>query len=176
MVSKYIGETEKNLATLFDHAQNRDWVLFFDEADSLFGKRTEQRSSNDRAANQQVSYLLQRIEDFPGLVILASNLRGNMDEAFSRRFQSIILFRMPGPEQRLRLWRDNFTSPAFRLAADVDLTKLADAYELSGGSIVNVLRHACLKAVVRPEPVITAQDLLIGVRKELHKDGRSAPS
>ena len=172
VVSKYIGETEKNLASLFDHAQHQDWILFFDEADSLFGKRTESRNANDRAANQQVSYLLQRIEDYPGIVILATNLRSHLDEAFARRFQSMIHFPMPSAEQRLRLWEDNFNDRPYRLAADVDLRRLALDYELAGGSIINVLRHACLKAVVRTPPEVTAQDLLHGVRRELDKEGR----
>lgn len=172
IVSKYIGETEKNLASLFDHAQHQNWILFFDEADSLFGKRTESRNANDRAANQQISYLLQRIEDFPGVVILATNLRSYLDEAFARRFQSMIHFPMPSVEQRLRLWEDNFKNKPYRLASDVDLSKLARDYELSGGSIINVLRHACLKAVVRTPQEISAQDLRQGVRKELHKEGK----
>jgi hypothetical protein len=172
VVSKYIGETEKNLASLFDHAQHQDWVLFFDEADSLFGKRTESRNANDRAANQQVSYLLQRIEDYPGIVILATNLRSHLDEAFARRFQSMIHFPMPSAEQRLRLWEDNFKDKPYRLAADVDLRRLARDYELAGGSIINVLRYACLKAVARTPPAVTSQDLLHGVRRELDKEGK----
>jgi SpoVK/Ycf46/Vps4 family AAA+-type ATPase len=172
VVSKYIGETEKNLASLFDYAQNRNWILFFDEADSLFGKRTETRNANDRAANQQVSYLLQRIEDFPGVVILATNLRSHLDEAFARRFQSMIHFPMPSLEQRRRLWDDNFKDKPYRLAPDVDLRKLAHDYEISGGTIINVLRYACLKAVVRTPQEIRVQDLLYGIRKELHKEGK----
>lgn len=93
IVSKYIGETEKNLARVFDMAENRNWILFFDEADALFGKRTSTNTSNDRHANQEIAYLLQRIEDFPGMVILATNLKSNIDEAFSRRFQAVIYFR-----------------------------------------------------------------------------------
>jgi SpoVK/Ycf46/Vps4 family AAA+-type ATPase len=146
--------------------------LFFDEAESLFSKRTETRNANDRAANQQVSYLLQRIEEFPGVVILATNLRTQLDEAFSRRFQSIILFRMPNPEQRLRLWEENFKDKPYHLAPDVDLGQMAQDYELSGGSIINVLRYACLQAVTRRPQIIFAQDMLYGVRKELHKDGK----
>lgn len=172
VVSKYIGETEKNLASLFDHAQHQDWILFFDEADSLFGKRTESRNANDRAANQQVSYLLQRIEDFPGVVILATNLRSQLDDAFARRFQSVIRFRMPDGEQRLRLWEDNFKAKPYGLAADVDLARVARDYELSGGSIINVLRYACLQAVVRNPALIFARDVEFGVRKELHKEGK----
>lgn len=172
VVSKYIGETEKNLASLFDHAQHQDWILFFDEADSLFGKRTESRNANDRAANQQISYLLQRIEDFPGVVILATNVRSNLDEAFARRFQSMIHFGLPGVEQRLRLWEDNFREKPFRLAPEVDLPKLAEEYEISGGCIINVLRYACLRAVVRRPPIVMPQDLVDGIRKELHKEGK----
>ncbi len=92
LVSKYIGETEKNLGRIFDQAANEDWILFFDEANALFGKR----NANDRAANQQVAYLLQRIEDFPGVVILATNLSSHLDEAFARRFQSVIRFGTAG--------------------------------------------------------------------------------
>jgi hypothetical protein len=172
VVSKYIGETEKNLAGLFDHAQHQNWILFFDQADSLFGKRTESRNANDRAANQQVSYLLQRIEDFPGVVILATNLRSQLDEAFARRFQSVVHFRMPNAEQRLRLWEDNFKDKPYGLAPDVDLAGIAKQYELSGGGIINVLRYACLKAVTRERPTIHQDDLVTGIRRELRKDGK----
>lgn len=173
VVSKYIGETEKNLASLFDHAQLRNWILFFDEADSLFGKRTETRNANDRAANQQISYLLQRIEDFPGIVILATNLRSNLDEAFARRFQTMVAFQMPGERQRLRLWEDCFKDKPYPLADDVDLARIARSYEISGGSIINVLRFACLKAVARTPPEIRLDDLITGITREMHKEGRS---
>jgi hypothetical protein len=169
VVSKYIGETEKNLAALFDQAQHQTWLLFFDEADSLFSRRTDSRTANDRAANQQVSYLLQRIEDFPGIVILATNLRSNIDEAFARRFQSMIHFGMPSHEQRLRLWEDNFRNRPYTLSPDVDLNRLARDHELSGGSIINVLRYACLRAVVREPRIILSQDLLNGVQREIQK-------
>lgn len=99
MVSKYIGETEKNLAQIFDRAEKEEWILFFDEADALFGKRTSIKDSYDRYANQEVSYLLQRMEDFNGLVILESNLK-KIDEAFMRRFQSIIHFPLHGKDER----------------------------------------------------------------------------
>lgn len=176
VVSKYIGETEKNLATLFDHAQHQNWVLFFDEADSLFGKRTESRNANDRAANQQISYLLQRIEDFPGIVILATNLRANIDEAFARRFQSMIHFPIPCERQRQRLWNDCFSGKPYILANDVDLVKLAADHEISGGSIINVLRYACLKAITRTPEVIRKEDLIAGINREMNKEGRSIPS
>ncbi|MCB0401169.1 MAG: ATP-binding protein, partial [Flavobacteriales bacterium] len=104
VVSKYIGETEKNLGKLFDEAEHKDWILFFDEADALFGKRTSTKGANDRYANQEVAYLLQRIEDFTGLVVLATNIQTNIDEAFSRRFQSMVHFPKPGRKERKMLW------------------------------------------------------------------------
>ena len=172
VISKYIGETEKNLASVFDMAEHGEWILFFDEADALFGRRTDSRSANDHAANQQVAYLLQRIEDFPGIVLLATNQRSHLDEAFARRFQSMIHFPMPGPEQRLRLWRECFEGQRFALAPDVDLPRVAREHELSGGSIINVLRYAALRAADRAPALVTAADLVTGVRRELHKQGR----
>ncbi|MGK7915223.1 MAG: ATP-binding protein [Prochloraceae cyanobacterium] len=172
VISKYIGETEKNLARLFDRALHQDWILFFDEADSLFGKRVETQNSNDRAANQEISYLLQRIEDYSGLAILATNLRSNLDEAFARRFQSMIRFPMPNAEQRLQLWQDNFLNKPFDVDEEVDFEKLANEQELTGGSIINVLHYACIKAVDRTPPKIYESDLLKGISRELQKEGR----
>ena len=172
VISKYIGETEKNMASLFDRAENQRWILFFDEADSLFGKRTDASTSTDRAANQQVSYLLQRIEDHAGVAILASNLHSLMDAAFTRRFQSMIHFALPDAEQRFALWKDNFRDKPYVLAADVDLASLADRFEIAGGNIVNVLRYACLKAVSRTPQEIRMEDILRGIQRERHKDGK----
>lgn len=172
VVSKWIGDTEKNLAALFDQAQHRNWILFFDEAESLFGQRTESRSANDRSANQQISYLLQRLEDYPGLTILATNNRAHMDEAFARRFQSSIRFPFPDATARRRLWEESFRSQRFHLAGDVDFATLAAKHELAGGSIINVLRHVCLLAVQRDRPLIHAADLAQGIREELQKEGR----
>lgn len=172
VVSKYIGETEKNLAKLFDQAQNRKWILFFDEADSLFGKRTESRNSNDRAMNQQISYLLQRFEDYSGVAILATNLRSHIDSAFARRFQAMVHFPVPNAEQRLILWEGNFVDKPFELSDDVNLERLAVEYELTGGAIVNVLRYASLKAVGRRHPVVFESDLLHGISRERLKEGR----
>ncbi|TDR82780.1 ATP-binding protein [Paludibacterium purpuratum] len=172
VVSKYIGETEKNLARVFDQAQNRRWILFFDEADALFGKRTAANSSNDRHANQEVAYLLQRVEDFPGVVILASNLRGNIDEAFSRRFQSMIYFPLPDATQRLRLWQSLLSQPE-RLADDIDLLDLAERHTLSGGAMVNVLRFAVLQAELAGEKRLSAEHLRQGLAREMRKEGRT---
>lgn len=171
VVSKYIGETEKNLANVFDQAQNKNWILFFDEADSLFGKRTQTSSSNDRYANQEVSYLLQRIEDFPGVVILATNLKANLDEAFSRRFQSMIYFPVPGPEQRKKLWLQSFSDKSV-LEKGLDMNDIARKYELSGGAIINVTRYCSLMSLKRGNNIIMQKDLIAGIKKELLKEGK----
>lgn len=171
IVSKYIGETEKNLAKVFDMAENRNWILFFDEADALFGKRTSTNTSNDRHANQEVAYLLQRIEDFPGTVILATNLRSNIDEAFSRRFQSAIYFPMPDADLREELWRKML--PAAWLDADSSkLIRKAATYELSGGSISNVIRRCALQLLNRPVNRLTPDLLITAIRKEQYKEGK----
>jgi AAA+ superfamily predicted ATPase len=171
-VSKYIGETEKNLARLFDHAEKRNWILFFDEADALFGKRTQTNSSNDRYANQEVSYLLQRIEDFPGTVILASNLKSNIDEAFVRRFQSMVYFPMPTKEQRRQLW-EKFFSGAYTPGADVDFNALSEKFELTGGAAINVFRYCTLRAAIRQSKTVTKEDIIHGVRREFQKIGKT---
>lgn len=172
LVSKYIGETEKNLGKVFDAASYKDWILFFDEADALFGKRTAATSSNDRHANQQTGYLLQRIEDFPGTVILATNLKANMDEAFTRRFQSMIHFKMPGATQRLQLWQNAFDGVC-QLAEDIDLPKLAQDHELAGGAIINVLRYCALSAVSMGKKQVERDDLIQGIKREFRKDNLS---
>ena len=157
--SKYIGETEKNLARLFDEAASRNQILFFDEADTLFGKRTEAATVNDRHANQETAFLLQRVETHPGVVILATNLESNIDQAFFRRFQSVIHFPMPDEAQRLTLWRQGLsgkTTPTENL----DLTYIAQNYKLSGGSITNVIRHAALRTLEHGRAAICQEDLL----------------
>ena len=173
VVSKYIGETEKNLARVFDQAQHKGWILFFDEADALFGKRSETKDAHDRYANQEVSYLLQRIETFDGIAILASNQKGNIDQAFARRFESIIYFPMPRHEERLRLWRQGF-SPKARLEESVDLDKIAAQYELCGGSIMNVVRYASLQALESGNSLVTLEILQRGLRREHTKEAKGA--
>jgi len=171
IVSKYIGETEKNLASVFDMAENKNWILFFDEADALFGKRTATSSSHDKYANQEIAYLLQRIEDFPGLIILATNLKINLDDAFARRFQSMIHFPMPSVDERLQLWKNAFvhhlkSSPA------IDLKKIAEKHVLAGGAIINVLMH-CLLHAKSTGAAISEQTILDGIKKELKKEGKT---
>ncbi|MCA9658078.1 MAG: ATP-binding protein [Myxococcales bacterium] len=172
IVSKYIGETAKNLARVFDGAQRGGWILFFDEADALFGRRSAAKDAHDRYANQETAFLLQRIESFDGVTILASNLPDNLDDAFARRFESVVYFPLPRPPERLRLWERGL-SPRARLDPRVDLAALADAYELSGAAIMNVLRRVSLAAIAAGERPITPEDLIRAIRYELAKEGRS---
>lgn len=169
VVSKYIGETEKNLAGVFDLAENKKWILFFDEADALFGKRTQVQSSNDQFINQQMGYLLQRIEDFDGVVILATNFKDNIDSAFLRRFQSVVYFPKPKFDQRLLLWKKYFKG-VFDMT-NVDLEKIAKDYEITGGGIINVLRYCTIIAKQRGGNTILTEDIQNGVKKEFQKEG-----
>lgn len=171
VVSKYIGETEKNLANLFDKAEHKDWILFFDEADALFGKRTQVRDAHDRYANQEVSFLLQRIETFNGLIILASNLSGNVDEAFARRFEQLVHFPMPRQNERYLIWKKGLP-PAASLEPGVDLNQIAARHELSGGMIMNVIRYASMQAIARGERILRLRDLNDGIRREFNKENR----
>nr|DAV21620.1 MAG TPA: ATPase [Caudoviricetes sp.] len=168
IVSKYIGETEKNLAKVFDLAENRNWILFFDEADALFGKRTSTNTSNDRHANQEVAYLLQRIEDFPGTVILATNLKSNIDEAFSRRFQSAVYFPMPDEGLRAELWQKMLPEKWLGKQRE-ELLSVAAKTELSGGSITNVVRRCALYLMATGKKILDRQILEEALQKETLK-------
>ena len=172
IVSKFIGETEKNLETVFKKAETKDWILFFDEADALFGKRTNVSSAHDKYANQEVSYLLQRVEDYPGLLILASNFKSNLDDAFLRRFHSLVHFPMPVASERLMLWQKSM--PA-NLKPDnsVNLDGLAKQYEMSGASILNAVHFATLQCYARNDKTICQADLLEGIKKEFFKEEKS---
>ena len=172
VVSKYIGETEKNLATLFDEAENKNWILFFDEADALFGKRTQVKDAHDRYANQEVSFLMQRIETFSGLVILASNLKGNIDEAFARRFQTMIYFSYPTPEEQVVIWQKAFPQ---KLQPDpsIDLRILAQRYKLSGANVMNIVHYCCLNAIANKKKCISQELLNRGIHRELSKEGKT---
>ena len=172
VISKYIGETEKNLSKLFDKAENKDWILFFDEADALFGKRTGVKDAHDRFANQEISYLLQRVENYNGLVILASNLKENIDEAFLRRFQAVIHFPMPSRAERLRLWQQSIPK-ALGLAPTLQLNHYADKYELTGADIINIVHHCCVETVARNGQELTKACLEEGIGRELVKLGKA---
>lgn len=180
VVSKYIGETEKNLELLFARAEDKGWILFFDEADALFGKRTNVRDAHDKYANQEVSYLLQRIEDYNGMVILATNMKNNIDDAFIRRFNSILKFSLPEAEERVKIWRLAFPKDV-RFSNEqeetVDIPDLVKNYLLSGGCIVNVVHYASIKALERYNEQngaknIYLSDVLYGIKKELLKEGK----
>jgi AAA+ superfamily predicted ATPase len=171
VVSKYIGETEKNLSNLFDKSINKDWILFFDEADSIFGKRTNVRDAHDKYANQEVSYLLQRIEAHPGLVILATNYKSNIDIAFTRRFQSIVEFEIPKFPERLRLW--NTILQGIQLENTLNLEELSKKYTLTGSNIINIVQYAGLQTIANGTNIISKKILLEGIKKEYLKEGKT---
>jgi SpoVK/Ycf46/Vps4 family AAA+-type ATPase len=170
VVSKYIGETEKNLERIFDEAAASNAILFFDEADALFGKRSEVRDSHDRYANIEISYLLQRMEAYDGVTILATNLRSNLDEAFTRRLQFAVDFPFPDENDRLRIWQALFP-PGVPTAGELDLPLLARRFKLAGGNIRNILVSAAYLAAADGGRVRMTH-LLHGTRRELQKMGR----
>lgn len=157
VVSKFIGETEKNLELLFARAEDKDWILFFDEADAIFGKRTSVRDAHDKYANQEVSYLLQRIEDFNGLVILATNMKTNIDEAFIRRFNDIVRFSIPAEDERKEIWEKSFPDDADYN----DIPNQVRKYELTGGNIINVVQFAGIQALRRRHEMIDHNEQII---------------
>lgn len=171
LVSKYIGETEKNLSRLFSEAVGKDWILFFDEADALFGQRTQTQTAHDKYANQEVSYLLQRVEEHPGLVILASNFKSNIDRAFLRRFQSVIHFSAPRYEERLQLWEKAW--PA-NMPPDksVQLEQIARKYEVTGANIVNIVHTTFLASLHDGQATISWPRLYKAIEKEFQKEER----
>ena len=172
VVSKYIGETEKNLERIFGAARNSNAILFFDEADALFGKRSEVRDAHDRYANVEISYLLQKMEEYDGLVVLTSNLNKNMDEAFVRRMHFTIEFPYPDEEARRRIWEIAFPAEA-PLLPDVDFALLAERYRLTGGNIRNIALTAAFLAA-RDGGNIGMDHLLWATRREFQKMGRLA--
>jgi hypothetical protein len=170
VVSKYIGETEKNLSKIFDAAESTSALLFFDEADALFGKRSDVKDAHDRYANIELSYLLQRIESYEGLVILATNLRRNVDEAFLRRLTYVVEFPFPDAAERHRIWTV-CAAPEMPIAEGIDWEFLAGRFNLAGGNIKGAMMHAAYQAATAGRPVGMA-DLLLGVRRELEKMGK----
>jgi SpoVK/Ycf46/Vps4 family AAA+-type ATPase len=170
MVSKYIGETEKNLDRVFAAAEGSNAILFFDEADALFGKRSEVRDAHDRYANIEVAYLLQRMETYSGAVILATNLRHNLDDAFLRRLDVAVDFPFPEPEDRARIWARALPERA-PVAPDVDLAFLAERFKLSGGGIRNASLAAAFLAA-EGGGVIGMPELVRAVAQEYAKLGR----
>ena len=169
VVSKYIGETERNLDALFEEARRSFAMLLFDEAEALFGKRSEVKDAHDRYANIEVAYLLQRMEQFEGIAILATNLRKHLDTAFLRRLQFAVEFPLPGPADRLRIWRQVWPAQAV-LDGDVDLEFIAARLELSGGHIRNIALTAAYLAARDAAP-ISMRHLVAATRRELQKLG-----
>jgi len=172
IVSKFIGETEKNLENVFRRAESRNWILFFDEADALFGKRTNVQSSHDKYANQEVSYLLQRVEDYSGLLILASNFKNNLDDAFIRRFHEVVHFPLPNAQERKMLWEKSMPT-SLGIHESVNLTSIADSYELSGASILSVIQYASLRTYAQKKQELHYTDIIEGIRREFMKEEKS---
>jgi hypothetical protein len=170
VVSKYIGETEKNLERIFSEAQNTDAILFFDEADALFGKRSEVKDAHDRYANIETAYLLQRTEEYSGLVILASNIKKNMDEAFIRRIHFLAEFPFPEEPERLEIWKRTFPPQAPR-SADIDLPFLARKLKIAGGNIRNIILAAAFLAA-EEQDAICMRHLVRAAGYEFQKMGR----
>lgn len=177
VTSKYIGETEKNLKKLFDMADQSDTILFFDEADALFGKRSDVKDAHDRYANLEISYLLERMERFKGLAILASNRKKDLDEAFLRRLRYIVDFPMPGVKERLQIWKQ--VIPAAVQQDHLDLSFLAKQFPLAGGHIRSIVFNACLQAASeqqRPQNGfkgwLSMEKIIVAIKREYEKLGR----
>ncbi|MDQ0788169.1 ATP-binding protein [Streptomyces sp. B3I8] len=174
VVDKYVGETEKNLERIFTEADRTDAVLLFDEADAVFGKRSEVKDSHDRYANMESAYLLQRLESFSGIAVLTTNLRANIDEAFTRRLDLVVDFPFPDAGQRLALWRHGLERVPVADGTLAELDALAGEFDLAGGSIRSAVVTAAYLAAGR-DGVVTAADLLEGARREYRKAGRLVP-
>ena len=170
LVSKYIGETEKNLARVFEEASDTNAILFFDEADAVFGKRSEVKDSHDRYANIEVSYLLQKMEEYDGIVVLATNLRANLDDAFLRRMRAIVEFPFPEVEDRLSIWERTLTAAA-PLDDDVDLRFMAHRFRIAGGNIRNIVLLGAFLAASEDKPIGMAH-LIHAAKREYQKLGR----
>jgi hypothetical protein len=173
LVSKYIGETEKALAKVFDRASRERCILVFDEADAVFGSRTEVSDAHDRYANQEVSYLLSRVEQHPGIVILTTNLVANIDAAFLRRIHVVLEFPEPGPAERERLWAKVAPSQ-LPMDAGVELTALAHRYPLTGAQIRDATLDAAYIAAANGR-IVTQEHLLTGIRQQYEKAGKTVP-
>ena len=170
VVSKYIGETEKNLSRVFEEAQDSNAILFFDEADALFGKRSEVRDAHDRYANIEINYLLQRVEEYEGVLIMASNLSKNIDNAFMRRLTFSIEFPFPDEGSRLAIWRGIFPDVA-PFGNEMDFEFLARKFKIAGGNIKNVAVAAAFRAADNGG-VISMEHLALALKREYQKLGK----
>jgi SpoVK/Ycf46/Vps4 family AAA+-type ATPase len=170
LVSKYIGETEKNLNRIFEEAETSSAILFFDEADALFGKRTKVSDAHDRYANIETAYLLQKFEEHEGVVILATNLAENVDEAFTRRIRFRVEFPFPDQANCLRIWQTHFPAAA-PLSAEIDFSHIAREFKVAGGNIKNIALNAAFLAAA-DGGIITSRHIMHGTRREFEKMGK----
>ena len=170
VINKYVGETEKNLNDIFDKASKTNVILFFDEADSIFSKRTNVSSSNDKYSNLETSYLLQKIEEYKGISILATNFLSGFDEAFKRRIKFIVNFNVPNKDNRLLLWKKSFPKEV-KISLDVDFLRIAEKYELTGSSIKSIALSAAFFAA-KDDGVIEMKHIKAALKDELEKDGK----
>ena len=170
VVSKYIGETEKNLAKIFREAEESNAILFFDEADAIFGKRSEVKDSHDRYANTEINYLLQKMEEYEGIVILASNFKKNIDDAFTRRMRFVVEFPFPEQEYRYRIWKSVFPKDT-PLSSDIDFGFLAGKLKIAGGNIRNIALNAAFLAAAKPGE-IRMEHIIRSTKREFQKMGR----
>jgi SpoVK/Ycf46/Vps4 family AAA+-type ATPase len=170
VVSKYIGETEKNLSRIFEEAETSNAILFFDEADALYGKRSEVKDSHDRYANIEINYLLQKLDEHEGIVILATNLNKNIDEAFLRRLHYAVNFPAPEKEERLLIWKGVFPAET-PLADDVDFPFLAKQLNITGGSVKNIAVRAAFLAV-QNSGAVHMEHIIRAAKREFQKMGR----
>lgn len=172
LTSKYIGETEKNLSELFKRARRLNWILFFDEADALFGKRTNIKDAHDKYANQRILSLMQSIENYPGLVILATNVNVDINKTFLRRFKLVVPFEVPNAKERLKLWQANFPMTSV-LDKGLELKELAEKYELTGGSISNAICSSYLKSLKENRNIIKKKDIIDAIKNEYILEGKA---
>ncbi|WP_457624922.1 ATP-binding protein [Persephonella sp.] len=171
VVNKYVGETEKILSKIFDWAENAGIILFFDEADAIFGKRTHIKDSHDRFSNIEISYLLQRIENYEGVVILASNFKKNIDDAFLRRIRFVIDFPFPDENMRYLIWKKSFPEGC-PVSENIDIKSISENFKLSGGNIKNAVLYAAFLAKERNKPIGT-EEVIEGIRIEMSKHGKA---
>ena len=168
MVSKYVGETNKNLEKLFETAEGKNWILFFDEGDALLGNRKKSDSSTGNQGNQEIAYLLQRIEDFDGLIIVATNLKDNMDQAFMRRFESCIHFDVPSGSHREKVWK-YYWPQGIQREESIDLEKIAEEYRLSVAAILNILKRISVQSIQQKMEKIPKDMLIKCINEEIYK-------
>ncbi|MBP3855997.1 MAG: ATP-binding protein [Ruminiclostridium sp.] len=171
VVSKYIGETEKHLDEIFDKAKKSRTVLFFDEADVLFSKRTEVKDSNDKYSNMEAAFLLQKIEEYNGIVILATNIVQNFDEAFKRRMKLMIEFPFPDRASRAEMWKRAF--PEKLPLDELDLDYLVNGFELSGSNIRNIALHSAFLAAAENAESVGMKHVIAALKNEYSKSGKA---